>query len=247
AATYAYRTLAFPMLTGSLVTMAGFVPIGFARSSAGEYTFSIFAVVSIAVLASWLVAVIFIPLLGVAFLAKPKSAQPAQPGAVLRVFRRVLLVAMRNRWITILLTIACFGLALLGSPYIPRQFFPSSDRPELLVDLRLPQNASIYASSDASAMLDRILKEDPDVERWSTYVGRGAVRFYLPLNVELPNDFFSQFVVISKDIAARERLRGKLERALAVPYFRALWQPRGAHTREHCRQSVAGRPSCRLR
>jgi multidrug efflux pump subunit AcrB len=206
------------MLTGSLVTMAGFVPIGFARSSAGEYTFSIFAVVSIAVLASWLVAVIFIPLLGVAFLAKPKSAQPAEPGAVLRVFRRVLLVAMRNRWITILLTIACFGLALVGSPYVPRQFFPSSDRPELLVDLRLPQNASIYASSDASAKLDRILKEDPDVERWSTYVGRGAIRFYLPLNVELPNDFFSQFVVIAKDIAARERLRGKLERALAQDF-----------------------------
>ena len=218
AATFAYRTLAFPMLTGSLVTIAGFVPIGFARSSAGEYTFSIFAVVSIAVLASWLVAVIFIPLLGVAFLAKPKSAQPAEPGAVLRVFRRVLLVAMRNRWITILLTIACFGLALVGSPYVPRQFFPSSDRPELLVDLRLPQNASIYASSDASAKLDRILKEDPDVERWSTYVGRGAIRFYLPLNVELPNDFFSQFVVIAKDIAARERLRGKLERALAEDF-----------------------------
>ena len=218
AATFAYRTLAFPMLTGSLVTIAGFVPIGFARSSAGEYTFSIFAVVSIAVLASWLVAVIFIPLLGVAFLAKPKSAQPAEPGAVLRVFRRVLLVAMRNRWITILLTIACFGLALVGSPYVPRQFFPSSDRPELLVDLRLPQNASIYASSDASAKLDRILKEDPDVERWSTYVGRGAIRFYLPLNVELPNDFFSQFVVIAKDIAARERLRGKLEHALAEDF-----------------------------
>jgi multidrug efflux pump subunit AcrB len=218
AATFAYRTLAFPMLTGSLVTMAGFVPIGFARSSAGEYTFSIFAVVSIAVLASWLVAVIFIPLLGVAFLAKPKSAQPAEPGAVLRVFRRVLLVAMRNRWITILLTIACFGLALVGSPYIPRQFFPSSDRPELLVDLRLPQNASIYASSDASAKLDRILKEDPDVERWSTYVGRGAIRFYLPLNVELSNDFFSQFVVIAKDIAARERLRSKLERVLAEDF-----------------------------
>jgi multidrug efflux pump subunit AcrB len=206
------------MLTGSLVTMAGFVPIGFARSSAGEYTFSIFAVVSIAVLASWLVAVIFIPLFGVAFLSKPKAPQPAEPGAVIRIFRRALLVAMRNRWITILLTIACFGLALLGSPHIPRQFFPSSDRPELLVDLRLPQNASIYASSDASARLDRILKADPDVERWSAYIGRGAIRFYLPLSVELPNDFFSQFVVIAKDIAARERLRAKLERALAEDF-----------------------------
>src|SRR5262249_59599950 len=105
---------------------------------------------------------------------KLKAAQRVVPRTVLGVFRRVFLVAMRKRWITILLTIACFGLALVGSPYVSRQFFPSSDRPELLVDLRLPQNASIYASSDASAKLDRILKEDPDVERWSTYVGRGA-------------------------------------------------------------------------
>jgi multidrug efflux pump len=214
AATFAYRTLAFPMLTGSLVTMAGFVPIGFAKSSAGEYTFSIFAVVSIAVLASWVVAVIFIPLLGVAFLKAPNSTQTAQPGLVVRVFRRFLLVAMRNRWITILLTIAFFVLALLGSPLIPRQFFPSSDRPELLVDLRLPQSASIYASADAAAKLDGVLSGDPDVERWSAYVGRGAIRFYLPLNVELPNDFFSQFVVIAKDIAARERLRVKLTRVM---------------------------------
>jgi multidrug efflux pump len=214
AATFAYKTLAFPMLTGSLVTMAGFVPIGFARSSAGEYTFSIFAVVSIAVLASWLVAVLFIPLLGVAFLSKPRTAQPAEPGRVVRIFRNVLVVAMRRRWITILVTLACFVVSLLAVPYVPRQFFPSSDRPELLVDLRLPQNASIYASSDVSARLDRILGSDPDVERWSAYVGRGAIRFYLPLSVELPNDFFSQFVVIATDIAARERLRAKLERKL---------------------------------
>ena len=112
------------------------------------------------------------------------------------------------------LTLACFVVALLAFPHVPRQFFPSSDRPELLVDLRLPQNASIFASSDRSARLDAILKDDPDVERWSTYVGRGAIRFYLPLSVELPNDFFSQFVVVAKDVAARERLRAKLERVL---------------------------------
>src|SRR5262249_5981266 len=189
-----------------------------ARSSAGEYTFSIFAVVSIAVLASWLVAVIFIPLLGVTFLGEGRSAQPREPGAVLCVFHPALPARMRRRLSTTPLTVACFALALVGSPFIPRQFFPSSDRPELLVDLRLPQNASIFASSDASAKLDRILKDDPHVERWSTYVGRGAIRFYLPLNVELPNDFFSQFVVIAKDIAARERLRGRLERALAEDF-----------------------------
>ena len=130
AASFAYKTLAFPMLTGSLVTMAGFVPIGFAKSAAGEYTFSIFAVVSIAVLASWLVAVIFIPLLGVAFLTKPKTP-PAGPGAVARMFRRILVVAMRWRWVTILVTVACFIVSLLAVPLVPRQFFPSSDRPEL--------------------------------------------------------------------------------------------------------------------
>jgi multidrug efflux pump subunit AcrB len=222
AATFAYRTLAFPMLTGSLVTMAGFVPIGFAKSAAGEYTFSIFAVVSIAVLASWLVAVIFIPLFGVAFLARPAAAQPTEPGRVVRIFRGVLLAAMRRRWITILATLACFALSLLALPLVPRQFFPSSDRPELLVDLRLPQNASIYASSDLSTKVDAILKADPDVERWSAYVGRGAIRFYLPLSVELPNDFFSQFVVIAKDIAARERLRAKLERVLEEEFPRAV-------------------------
>ena len=121
---------------------------------------------------------------------------------------------MRMRWITILVTLACFVLALLAFPHVPRQFFPSSDRPELLIDLRLPQNASIFASSDRSARLDAILRADPDVERWSTYVGRGAIRFYLPLSVELPNDFFSQFVIVAKDVAARERLRAKLERVL---------------------------------
>jgi multidrug efflux pump subunit AcrB len=214
AATFAYRTLAFPMLTGSFVTMAGFVPIGFARSAAGEYTFSIFAVVSIAVLASWLVAVIFIPLLGVALLAKPVAERPSGPGFVARAFRGVLVAAMRMRWLTILVTLACFVVALLAVPSVPRQFFPSSDRPELLIDLRLPQSASIYASSDAASKLDAILKNDPDVKRWSANVGRGAIRFYLPLSVELPNDFFSQFVVIAKDIGARERLRAKLERVL---------------------------------
>jgi multidrug efflux pump len=214
AATFAYKTLAFPMLTGSFVTMAGFVPIGFARSAAGEYTFSIFAVVSIAVLASWLVAVIFIPLLGVALLAKPKTEQSKEPGWALRIFRSMLVAAMRMRWITILVTLGCFVIAALAVPSVPRQFFPSSDRPELLVDLRLPQNASIYASSDASAKIDAFLKTDPDVERWSTNVGRGAIRFYLPLSVELPNSFFSQLVIITKDIAARERLRAKLEHLL---------------------------------
>ena len=173
AATYAYTSTAFPMLTGTLVTVAGFVPIGFARSSAGEYTFSIFAVVAIALIASWIVAVVFSPLLGVAILKKPKHAHEAGPGPILRAFRGVLVAAMRARWLTILVTLALFGVAMYGMRFVPQQFFPASDRPELLVDLKLPQNGSIYASRDVSARLDDLLKGDPDVEHWSTYVGRG--------------------------------------------------------------------------
>ena len=145
-----------------------------------------------------------------ALLKKPEPEQTAAPSRIMRAFRSVLVTAMRWRWITISVTLVCFAASLLALPRLPQQFFPSSDRPELLVDLRLPQSASIYASADRSAKLDQLLAGDPDVERWSTYVGRGVIRFYLPLDVQLANDFFSQFVVVAKDIAARERLRNKL-------------------------------------
>jgi len=215
AASFAYKTLAFPMLTGTFVTAVGFVPIGFAQSAAGEYTFSIFAVVTIALFVSWFVAVLFAPLLGVLLLKKPAAATPAQPGMVERIFRGLLVGAMRVRWLTIGVTLACLVAAFLVSPFVQRQFFPASDRPELVVDLTLPQNASIYASDAAATRLDTLLKGDPDVDRWSTYIGRGAIRFYLPLDVKLPNDFFAQAVVVAKDIAARERLQAKLEKALS--------------------------------
>ncbi|GAA0604314.1 efflux RND transporter permease subunit [Craurococcus roseus] len=214
AATFAYTSTAFPMLTGTLVTVAGFVPIGFARSMAGEYTFSIFAVVAIALLTSWVVAVVFAPLLGVWILGKPKEAHPGEPGPVMRAFRGLLVLAMRARWVTVLLTLALFGASLWGMRLVPQQFFPSSDRPELLVDLQLPENASIYATRDASARLDRLLKGDGDVDHWSTYVGQGAVRFYLPLNLQLSNDFFAQAVVVTKGLEQRERVKARLERAL---------------------------------
>lgn len=214
AATFAYTSTAFPMLTGTLVTVAGFVPIGFARSMAGEYTFSIFAVVAIALIASWFVAVLFSPLLGVWLLKKPKTAHDADGGRLLRIFRRLLESAMRARWITILLTLAALGASLYGMRFVPQQFFPASDRPELMVDMKLPQNASITASRDLSARLDGLLAKDPDVERWSTYVGRGAVRFYLPLDVQLPNDFFAQAVVVTKGADVRDRVKARIERAL---------------------------------
>ena len=130
-------------------------------------------------------------------------------------FRSILVGVMRVRWLTIAVTLACFVASLLALPYVPRQFFPASDRPELVVDLTLPQNASIFASDAVAGKLDAMLKDDPDVASWSTYVGRGAIRFYLPLDVKLANDFFSQIVVIAKDVAARDRLHAKLEKALA--------------------------------
>ena len=215
AAAYAYKTLAFPMLTGSFVTAAGFVPIGFAKSSAGEYTFSIFVVVGLTLMISWVVAVLFAPLLGVVILRRPKTTGQVKPSSILRAFRGLLTSAMRLRWVTIGVTLACFVAALLAVPLVPRQFFPPSDRPDLLVDLRLPQNASIHASEAVSERLDKVLKDNPDVDHWTTYVGRGAIRFYLPLDVQLPNDFFSQLVIVAKNVAARDRLHAKLEAVLA--------------------------------
>jgi len=215
AATFAFRTYAFAMLAGTLVTIAGFVPVGFAASGAGEYTFTLFAVVTIALIASWFVAVLFTPLLGVAILAPPKAASSSEPGWVFRTYRAFLTGALRVKWLTLAVTIAMFVASIFAMRLIPNQFFPSSDRPELLVDMTLPQNASIFASETAARRLDDILKDDPDVARWSTNVGRGAIRFYLPLNVQLPNNFFSQAVVVAKDVPSRERLREKLEKILA--------------------------------
>jgi multidrug efflux pump subunit AcrB len=222
AATYAYRTLAFAMLTGTLVTIAGFVPVGFAKSSAGEYTFSIFAVVGIALLVSWVVAVVFAPLLGMMLLVPPKARADEGPGAFMRFYRAFLAGAMRLRWLTILVTLGVFAVSVFGMGLVPRQFFPSSDRTDLLVNLTLPQNASIHATNDQASRLDAILKKDPDVGHWTTYVGWGAVRFYLPLDVQLPNPFFAQAVVVTKDVEGRKRLQSKLEKLLPVEFPQAV-------------------------
>ena len=215
AATFAYTSTAFPMLTGTLVTVAGFVPIGFAKSAAGEYTFSIFAVVAIALLASWIVAVIFAPLIGVSLLpAMMKHKNHAEPGAIMRRYRALLTGAMRSRWLTICAAVGLLLLSIVAMRLVPQQFFPSSDRPELLVDLALPRSASIYASDRTAIRFEALLRGDADIERWSTYVGQGAVRFYLPLNVQLAQDSFSQTVVVTKSLEARERVRARLNTAL---------------------------------
>ena len=122
----------------------------------------------------------------------------------MRLYRRCLLAAMRAKWVTILVTACLFGAALYGTRFVPEQFFPSSDRPELLVDLKLQDNASIYATRDVAAAFDKIVGADPDVVRFSTYVGQGAIRFYLPIDVALPNDFFAQSVVVTKGLKERD-------------------------------------------
>ena len=218
AATYAYKHLAFAMLTGTLVTIAGFVPVGFAQSSAGEYTFSIFAVVGIALIASWLVAMMFAPLIGMVLLRPPKADAAEKPNRTVELYRKFLLLAMRMRWVTIATTVALFVAAIIGLGHVQRQFFPSSDRPELLVDLRLPQNASVHATEALVNKLEALLRDDPqlsqEIERWSTYIGQGAIRFYLPLDVQLANPFFAQAVIITKDMHARERLQPQLQKLL---------------------------------
>jgi len=223
-ATFAYRTLAAPMLSGTLITIAGFVPIGFAASSAGEYTFSIFAVVGIALIVSWFVAVLFAPLIGMAVLKapKPQDGPPKPPGPLMRAYGGLLNGAIRFRWITIGVTIVAFVLAIYAMRLVPQQFFPNSDRTELMVDMTLPQNASIEASQAAMDRLEAVLANDPDVAQWSSYIGRGAIRFYLPLNVQLANPFFSQVVVVAKDLDARLRLQPRLEQVLAEQFPEAI-------------------------
>jgi multidrug efflux pump subunit AcrB len=224
---FAYASTAYPRLTGTLVIALGFVPVGFAKSSAGEYTFTLFAVVVIAVLTSWVVAALFTPLIGTMLLKPPKQEGEGKGhheggGRVLSVYRRLLLFTMRHAKVTLAVTIAIFGVSLWLARFVPSQFFPASDRPELVLDLRLRHDASIYATDRASQKLDQILSADPDIVYWSSYVGRGAIRFYLPLDVQLQNDFFAQTIILTKSLKVREQVRKRLEAALQEKFPEAV-------------------------
>ncbi|MBH3376111.1 efflux RND transporter permease subunit [Pseudomonas juntendi] len=215
AATFAYTSTAFPMLTGTLVTVAGFVPIGLNASSAGEYTFTLFAVIAVALLVSWVVAVFFAPVLGVHILSSSKvKAHEAKPGRVARAFEGGLLWCMRHRWLTIIGTILLFALALFSMRFVQNQFFPASDRPEILVDLNLPQNASIEETRKVVDRFEARLKDDPDLVHWSTYIGQGAVRFYLPLDQQLQNPYYAQLVIVSKGLEERQGMIERLQKIL---------------------------------
>ncbi|HHJ1295838.1 MULTISPECIES: efflux RND transporter permease subunit [Pseudomonas] len=215
AATFAYTSTAFPMLTGTLVTVAGFVPIGLNASSAGEYTYTLFAVIAVALIVSWVVAVFFAPVLGVHILKIDKlKAHDAEPGRLGRAFEGGLLWCMRNRWLTIIGTIVLFVLALFCMRFVQNQFFPSSDRPEILVDLNLPQNASIEETRKVVDRLEARIKDDPDLVRWSTYIGQGAIRFYLPLDQQLQNPYYAQLVIVSKGFEERAGMMVRLQKLL---------------------------------
>jgi multidrug efflux pump subunit AcrB len=220
-ATHAWVTTAFPMLTGTLVTVAGFVPIGFAKSGAGEYCYSLFAVIGVALLASWIVAVVFAPVIGVTILPKTMNKHGGghgEPGRFMRLFRATLVFCMRARWLVIAVTVGLFAASLYGFGFIQQQFFPASDRPELLVDLNLPQDASIYATEHEVERFEALLKGDPNIDRYSFYVGQGAIRFYLPLNVQLANDYFAQAVIVTKGLKEREVVRERLQKALDTEF-----------------------------
>ncbi|RXT55953.1 ACR family transporter [Bosea sp. Tri-44] len=211
AATAVYTSTAFPMLTGTLVTVASFIPVGLNSSNAGEYTFTLFVVIAVSLLLSWIVAVLFAPLLGVALLPKTMKKHHDKPSRGAAMFSRVLVGAMRWRWLTIGVTVAMFAVSLYGMRFVEQQFFPSSDRNELLVDFTLAQNASI---TDTKAQMDRFeakLAGDADIDHWSSYVGQGAVRFILSFDPQPANPNYGQMVIVTKSITARERLRAKIK------------------------------------
>ncbi len=218
AASFAWTSIAFPMLTGTLVTVAGFIPIGLNNSAAGEFTFSLFVVISVALLFSWLVAVLFSPLIGATMLPRALPHHNPAPGWLRRGFHGVLRSAMRFRWLTIALTLAAFAYSIYAMRYVEKQFFPQSDRPELIVDFTLPQNASIAETRAQMARLEDLLKGRDEVKFFSSYVGRGAPRFLLAFDVPTPGRNMGQMIIQTKSIPDRNRLRADLKKAAATDF-----------------------------
>ena len=215
AATYVYTSTAFPMLTGTLVTVAGFLPIGFNNSNAGEFTFTLFVVLAVSLTVSWIVAVLFTPLLGVTILPKELKKHKDHEGRFAVAFSWLLQLCLRFRWVTIASTLAAFGLSVVGMLFVQQQFFPSSDRPELVVDWNLPQNSSIAETNRQMAQFEREkLKNNPDIDHWSSYVGRGAPRFILSFDVQPDDATFGQIVIVSKGLDVRDKVKADLQNYL---------------------------------
>ncbi|HEF5155566.1 acriflavin resistance protein [Burkholderia multivorans] len=235
AAAFAYTSTAFPMLTGTLVTVSGFLPIALAKSSTGEYTRSIFEVSAIALIASWFAAVVLIPLLGYHLL--PERKKHAHDAHLpddheheiydTRFYRRLrgwIDWCIERRFVVLAITVALFVVSLLGFSLVPQQFFPSSDRPELLVDLRLPEGASFAATLRETERVEQAIAKRPEIDHWVNFVGSGAPRFYLPLDQQLQLPNFAQFVITAKSVEDREKLASWLEKTLRDRFPAVRWR-----------------------
>lgn len=219
AATFAYKSTAFPMLTGTLITAAAFLPVGLAQSSAGEYTFSICAVVTIALLVSWVVAVVFTPFLGYRLLGEHTDHKVRQyHNHFYRQFKRLVVACLAWRKSVIVVTIALFALAVAGFSKVEQQFFPPSERTELLLDLWLPEGTPFAATEAVSAEIGKMLSKGRDVKQYTSYIGGGTPRFYLPLDVQLPSTNYAQFVIDTRDIAAREAVLKRVRETIDKDY-----------------------------
>ena len=230
AATFAYTSTAFPMLTGTLITAAAFTPVGFSKSAASEYTISIFQVVTIALLTSWVVAVVFTPYLGYRLLdAKKLIAQAQKHGEDIygtpfyRRFRALVEWCLRNRWKVILVTVLIFVLSIaLFGKFVQKQFFPSASRLELMVDVWLPQGASLKATEAEVKRIEQLVAKDDGIASFSSYVGNGAPRFFLSLDQQLFADNFGQFVIVTKGLKEREEVKQRLEAQFSSAEFSPL-------------------------
>ncbi|WP_395455453.1 efflux RND transporter permease subunit [Azospirillum melinis] len=219
AAAYAWSHTAAPMLSGTLVTIAGFLPVGFARSTAGEYAGNIFWVVGFSLIVSWIVAVIFTPYLGVKMLPAIKPV-PGGHEAIYgtpnyRRLRGIISFAVRHRIVTCGVVGLAFAAAIVGMGGVKQQFFPTSDRPEVLVEVRLPEGTSIETTTASVEKIERWLADQPEAKIVTSYVGQGAPRFFIALSPELPDPAFAKIVVLTPDAEAREALKHRLRQTVA--------------------------------
>ncbi|BAV47530.1 cation efflux protein [Mesorhizobium loti] len=219
AAAYAWSHTAAPMLSGTLVTIAGFVPVGFARSTAGEYAGNIFWVVGFALIVSWIVAVVFTPYLGVKMLPAIKPVEGGHHAIYdtrnYRRLRRAITFAVRHRFLTCGIVGIAFALSVVGMAGVKQQFFPTSDRPEVLVEVRLPEGGSIETTTAAVEKLENWLDRQPEAKIVTSYVGQGAPRFFFAMAPELPDPAFAKIVVLTPDAEGREALKNRLREAVA--------------------------------
>ncbi|TLS65716.1 efflux RND transporter permease subunit [Mariprofundus erugo] len=216
ATTFAYQSTAFPMLTGTLITAAAFLPVGLAKSSAGEYTFSICAVVTLSLLVSWLVAVVFTPFIGYRLLGEHTDHIERQyHTSFYHMFRRVVEMCLAWRKSVVAVTVILFALAIAGFDRVEQQFFPPSERPELLLDVWLPEGTSFAMTETVTARVEALLAQDKDIKQYTSYIGGGSPRFYLPLDLEPAAINYAQLVIETRDIKGREavlkRIRSKID------------------------------------